>query len=111
MFKPKWTPGPWMMETLTTSDPNGDEWETYVEVTAEIGAFIHSHDLGYTDEVDDIIKANARLIAAAPDLYEALAKVLKQYDDLEIQVGEPTEMTLAYASGCAALAKARGETK
>jgi hypothetical protein len=72
MTDKKWTPGPWVTEILTGCDPNGDEWETDIEVSSTCGKHIHGYDLGYNEDVDLEIKANAHLIAAAPDLYDAL---------------------------------------
>ena len=50
--------------------------------------------------------ANARLIAAAPDMYEALSEFVREYDGFEDGDGNPCP-TLARA--IAALAKANGE--
>jgi hypothetical protein len=72
MTDAKHTPGPWVYEVIMGDDPNGDEWPEEIEVTGATGVHIHSHDLGYNDDVDDQILANARLIAAAPDLLDAL---------------------------------------
>lgn len=68
------------------------------EVFGEIGEspteFAPSHD-------------RARLIAAAPDLYEALAVFAKCADELEA-TGEFRMLTDDYRRACAALAKANG---
>lgn len=66
------SPGDWTLEILTSSDPNGDEWETDVEVLSASGTHIHSHDLGYSDETDARIKADTRRIARVPDMEAAL---------------------------------------
>jgi len=42
-------------------------------------------------------------------IVEALEEMIRQYDDLEIQGGEPSAMTLAYNHAFSALTKARGE--
>ena len=99
MTDKKWTPGPWVTEILTGCDPNGDEWETDIEVSSTCGKHIHGYDLGYNEDVDLEIKANAHLIAAAPDLYDALESVYENGD------GEHSRAMMKYV-----LAKARGET-
>ena len=50
-------------------------------------------------------QANAHLIAAAPELYEALERMVADYD-----IGEMTETPILDVAN-AALAKARGETE
>jgi len=99
--QPKWTPGPWIWSGGTgVQRPNG-RW-VHVETTAP-----HKQAV-----------ANARLIAAAPDLYAAL-------DDLLASYAEPDQQICCGGHGCgcrgasvrdlaehharAALAKARGE--
>lgn len=65
------TPGPWQLEELTSTDPNGDETMDGVEVTAGRRS-VHSYDLGYDDgAVDASIYANASRIARLPDLEAA----------------------------------------
>jgi len=58
------------------------------------------------DLADDVAEANARLIAAAPDLYEALNAVLDKWR-LPV-LGDP-EANAVFRQAEAALAKARGE--
>ncbi len=63
MSEPKWTPGPWTFE-----DETGCIW---ADPTTQIT------DLDCSSSVDDDERdANSRLIAAAPDLYATLEKVL-----------------------------------
>jgi hypothetical protein len=67
---------------------------------------------GYLAEVRDCgsgdVRANAHLIAAAPDMAEALEKALNFITNTESEMGE----TLPCGDAArAALAKARGETK
>ena len=97
MSAPKWTPGPWGVGV-----PND---KTY----ADIG--IHSSEWVIADMCKDVCKltvnqrANARLIAAAPDLYEAL--VLAE-DRIESE-RSPGEWDPLLREIRAAIAKARGE--
>jgi len=88
MTDKKWTPGPWVV--------NGDKV---------------SYDLdGHYDSICQIVwsEPNAHLIAAAPDLYEALDKLVDRLDDirgLEMDVLAPNQIRDAQL----ALAKSRGE--
>lgn len=66
------TPGEWDCEVLTATDEIGDEWATDVEVGSVSGAPIHAHDLGYSDDTDRRIIANARAIALVPALLSEL---------------------------------------
>ena len=66
------TEGPWEVDVLTADGPNGDEWDTDIEVSSGTGRHIYGYDLGYCDDVDAEIKANARFIAASRELVPAL---------------------------------------
>lgn len=83
----KHTPGPWHLEHHEVHAGDGCEFIAYFDPRAETG------------------RANARLIAAAPEMFEALRWVLPSHGDCEWcrRVG-----TLCV--GHAALAKARGES-
>ena len=89
----KWTQGPWEFNYHDGSLVAGSNVIGYVEVK-------DWHRLGMGE-------ANANLIAAAPELYEALAYLLQHNKELVAQgVGiDAYLMSSAYA----ALAKARGE--
>lgn len=71
------TPGPWVAETLIGDDANGDECPTDVEIASQSGRHIHGHDLGYNDDVDAEIIANARFISASRELFPALLDALE----------------------------------
>jgi len=87
MIEPKWTPRPWHV-----CGKYGDE------VKSNDGMGVHcDQDFRIPD---DVAKANARLIAAAPELYEALSWCMDQLSHMGIE----------YMPGDVALAKARGET-
>ena len=112
MSKPQWTPGPWL--------PSG-RGSLYPDTTIEQYLYVIT---GYeTDSGDDLIcdvnighgsyaeqKANVHLIAAAPDLYNALEKALAAIAWWQNEHGcchGATDSEIAEAR--AALAKARGE--
>lgn len=87
----KHTPGPWFEQTGFSDD---------VEITAESRegmVAICSMELGYTGNIGVEQEANARLIAAAPDLLGALEEFSREYDGFEDGNGDP----------CPVLAKAR----
>jgi hypothetical protein len=94
MSAPKFTPGPWKFSIGGTGD--FPTWGVHIGPT-----LLHLRP-GFPMEVMD---ANARLIAAAPELYAALEGAL---DCLSSFPGVGSEQ--ARASAEAALAKARGES-
>ena len=90
-----WTPGPWevrpgwlsgVMSDVTDADGCAIAWTNRHRPRAQ--------------------EANARLIAASPDLYEALTEVIRvssvSFD------GKPNEIAEAYKAARAALSKVKG---
>jgi hypothetical protein len=86
------TPGPWRIER------NGDG-----AITSYYGADKKRVDAAVGSGRREITEANARLIVAAPDLYEALQLVLDTYG-----FDSSTDSSI-WQTVCAALAKARGQ--
>jgi hypothetical protein len=70
------TPGPW------TVKPYGRNWGSYHIAEAEISIADMGHDLGVTQGQQDCDLANARLIAAAPDLLKSLTDLIADIVDL-----------------------------
>lgn len=99
----RWAPGPWAVTDADDDDPDFI-WFVVAENEMWVAAMYQ-----FAGGEDTEGKANACLISAAPELYEALEEMIRQYDDLEIEGGEPTEMTLAHGRAHNTLAKARGE--
>lgn len=99
--KNKWTAGPWQRSGTRQTSPSykghmvGPDGDGVVVVPYD--ARDHSECL-----------ANANLIAAAPDLYEALELFLLEYDKGDGY--EPKPMGDAYVNARKVLTKARGET-
>jgi hypothetical protein len=94
------TPGPWFAVW------NGNYWEInidddqYAHTVAAVWARVPS--------VPDGAEADARLIAAAPDLLEALRKLTT--DITSDQVLMDAVSLAAFEDACAAIAKAEGRT-
>ena len=87
----KWTPGPWVAMA------NG-----WIEASdGDPVAMINADGLPNSIFYDDL--PNAHLIAAAPDLYEALDVMIKYCN------AEPGTMAYPGTQAAAAIAKARGE--
>ncbi len=97
MSEKKWTPGPWSVCNMTSwCCVDHAEWGTTV---AEIG------------ENDETGLANAHLIAAAPELYEALQAMIDLQENATPFGGEiyRDRVDRVFDQCRAALAKARGE--
>ena len=96
MADTKWTPGPWRIN-------KEDDWGG-VEITSEsrVGMIeIAMLAVTFRGNIGKEQRANARLIAAAPELYEALDAMLTRF-------GHHSNVDIKRAAD--ALAKARGET-
>ena len=103
------TPGPWRVCNSRDifPDDNDREGRRYI---AHIGPEL---DLHYCDLTFDECKANAQLIAAAPDLLEATEFMLLLYDEtrtaLHTLLTGGDKMDEMADKALAALAKARGQ--
>ena len=103
MSQSKHTPGPW---TFVGPSPGGtacDDGGDYAIIQGRgiIAEAIHHVDVGRTEDA----LANARLIAAAPDMLEALESVYERLHQDDTYVGDPL-----LAEVFAAIAKATGAT-
>lgn len=99
MSETKFTPGPWKWQKA------GEDDQPYLAPDILLVAY----DGGGPDGVDPSDAANAHLIAAAPELYDALEAALAQWDDT---CGRILDASNPHWSNTAraALAKARGAT-
>jgi hypothetical protein len=90
---PKWTPGPWGASARAARDICAD-----ADGTGELiaTAYVMDQDRD-TDDDEATGKCNAAVMAAAPDLYDALALYVEHF-------GDPLKVART------ALAKARGES-
>lgn len=96
----KWTPGPWRVGPVDDT-----------VVTAPDGSEIAAIDGDYNEpDLWPVMEANARLIAAAPDLYAALESQMRA-TTLALQSAGHSAQDVAdcTAQARAALCKARGE--
>ena len=103
MSESKHTPGPWSIGNLASYDgytgqPYRNVWARQGEAATVIARAIRRH--GETNDVD----ANAALIAAAPELLEALEEIMKQTDQRSNYL-----IDHVYLIAAAAIAKAKGE--
>ncbi len=98
------TPGPWEVSINPDWTPHS-KWAVSREITIR-PAGEHPHGLWIADcglSVNDKDMANARLIAAAPDLLAACQAYKKRYHPS----GPPSDgQQLIYTMACAAVAKA-----
>ena len=95
--QPKWTKGPWAVER----NKRTWGWVDVVGPSLGVGGPTRATDLTLADEVKRI--AEAHLIAAAPDLYAALERLVDAVSGLSAGVASIS------ADARAALAKARGQ--
>lgn len=79
----KWTKGPWIVKEFPPEDHDGEEALTAIiaygedgPILAEVNRWTYHGEPATEESV-----ANARLIAAAPSLAEALQACVKQMDD------------------------------
>jgi hypothetical protein len=101
-----WTPGPWKLQRISEDRKFG----VRVDGGNVVGyaAFISWDWPHYDQRVEQI--ANANLIAAAPELYEALDALLGGDDKLRVGIGgNPIYVDAFLAKAGDVLAKARGE--
>ena len=107
MTEPKWTPGPWVYEAGVTP-----EMMSCVTTTRTEGSY---EDIGYLTLPNH--HANAHLIAAANDMYEALEKWvdLAERHMADFVMKMDANRTMDFMQGVretrAALRKADGEPK
>lgn len=103
----KFTPGPWNIhpdEALIASNVNS------IQFVAMLGDGINDFGNGWDDPcMTDEVRANARLISAAPDMCEALAKAVADYGKPGGPWNVPSEPGTWIEMAKQALAKADGK--
>lgn len=106
MTQTKWTSGPWFVCEKKTSKPQG--MACVYAADDELRYIAECDDFGNVDVITDNV-ANAHLIAAAPDLYEALETITDRAECAKRFGGDKFNFGRMITKSRAALAKARGE--
>lgn len=103
-MKPKFTPGPWRVTANGYIASQG-----YVPIRTPFRSDAFQEGPGRSDHSEDTLEANARLIAAAPEMYEALAAIEAVLRGNKLaNVGNST-VHYALCQARTAIAKATGE--
>lgn len=109
----KHTPGPWEIQWTDMWCPETDDWipeggfAEHIRASGDGELYERESICGTCDGCNLIKAANARLIAAAPDLLKALQAMLDCCYDIERDI----ETEDAVEEARAAIAKAIGDTK
>jgi hypothetical protein len=72
------TPGPWLMATYTDHKPNADRGDWCGEIYSKTGGKVYHGPFSFHAVPNE---ANARLIAAAPDLLAVCIGILECLDE------------------------------
>lgn len=112
--KPMFTPGPWALDDIDESD--GDMAVVMGTAIPNRGVYTSHHRIVIFEGFDDLesekqqaeILANAALIAAAPDMYEALESAVLSIE-LLVKLNRIPANNAGLRDARAALAKARGQ--
>ena len=99
MSEPKWIPGPWRLEGDRVRADDGRP-----DIPWNVCEFRVCGGLP-----GEIQKANAQLIASAPELFEALTALLNEVIEAGFETATDYGWPNAISNARAALAKARGE--
>jgi hypothetical protein len=114
MSETKWTPGPWQQGMRTGANANciykqvGPELHDVDAIAMVYGIRLNTSAENVTKRWSEGV-SNARLISAAPDLYDALEECKRVLSDLQSTQLEGTRTRAAWEKARTALAKARGE--
>lgn len=117
-----YTPGPWNIGHEQGDNPfvfaaQGKKWDNpvicslYEDVTPEC-----SVTMGEWLKANDNANANARLIAAAPELLGCLIELVSEYEDytdrdIDFEISQGNQILAQVKRARAAIAKATGGTK
>lgn len=110
MGAPAFTPGPWFAERRKTCSvvlQHSTSQDGYSNRVAECPQWSPAP---YPQPTPDEAFANAALIAAAPELYEALSDIMENPLFQTAIGGNPNMIERLMARAAGALAKARGES-
>ena len=102
----KWTDGPWHVEVGTGYDDHGTVYVCHPETSCPETVICKFED--YNDEQD---RGNAHLIAAAPEMYEALKIMAEVHGNTNVTpTAQAHRENAAARMAISALKKARGES-
>lgn len=96
----KHTPGPW--DVFGAQDASSDEWRA---LTVAEAAMPFTLVCFMPSDGTETITANARLIALAPDMFEALKRIANEDFVYASDDGEETQLSLRIADARAVIAK------
>ena len=109
-MKQKHTPGPWVLKVR--KHDNFTVAEIEIDASPYRGDVARLQSCEHIDGIaTDELLANARLIAAAPKLLDALEAFEAEYDKVDLTKAEPPKLTAAVFAARAAIAKAKGVTE
>lgn len=108
MSNNKHTPGPWLARRMYRGF--SEKYTPYVSAgdTSKVLCFMNISGAYGGFSGQEQAEADARLIAAAPELLEALEEITRQHRNVRAAEGYPTDSNSIIAA-MAAIAKARGE--
>ena len=104
MSEPKFTPGPWLVDSLAGSDPYEDPDIPFVEIG---GVRWQPHAVEVPCAFQQ--RYDAMLISAAPELYRELEELVSLVQNSDSTYWEGVNPDEVVETALAALAKARGE--
>jgi|GEM_PF-1643531 len=109
-----YTPGPWEINNLSSicsavgaesgDGYKADQYDCWLIAECDLGMTLVSGQM--ISLGPDVVKANASLIAAAPELLEAL-EAMVEYVDFMHSIGH-LQRPVQSSEACAAIAKAKG---
>lgn len=93
------TPGPWKVYARATKSSNFGGYSNLVHATDDRGPCSVARVRGGNHDDREVVDANARLIAAAPELLEACKRALPHHQGGHSEVGALLRAAIANASG------------
>lgn len=113
----KHTPGKWLVDRCDTSISESGDLVVCIDIAPEIDGYEYRGQIAYLQSCEHIdgisveeAKANARLIATAPELLKALRDILRSTrKDFEWSPDGERKHKEAYSEQFNAIAKATGE--
>jgi hypothetical protein len=102
---PRFTPGPWVVDGDGSEEERGGAFAIRMAAHGRLGIASIWHESGGDPKGSPTAEANARLVAAAPDLFEALRHLSGLFASLHPNHAEWGD----YQAALAALTKAGGK--